>query len=584
MANQDLLNYITNSKRSGIGEDKMRQNLKDTGWQEADINDAFNSADNLKSPSLLSKKNIVIGSLVLLVTIGASSYYFLFFNSPNLQPSDATPSSVVKTEPSSSVQPSVVPTTTPVAYQEILDVSWEKAWLLQPAPSCAPNDYNCGSSNFYLVGKVLSGTYVGQSIYIEEIQSMGTYYSHYVIQNNEIKYLDDLKIGLKGVNDIPDFINFPVKFGYRLKKSYVSEPFDAIKKVRKVFTDPILGDFYLTEEGCFVVELPDHLALSYDIDITFANTENGALNITFIDGSKNNDYYTFNELSCFSQCYYLSFVEDQDIKSAESLIRIGTASNNEDVYGIKDPNDPELKKIYEDKNTVAYYTDDYQQIPQNKYTYEQFIAANPLIYWKDPLGRWVEFRNNKFIIAAEMCKPVIYLYPEKATELTVKVHPNGGFTLTEPLYNNGWQVIAYPGSKIKDVRTGKMYDYLFWEGIGLNYPELDEGWSVKREDLKSFFDEKLTMLGLNQRELNDFEDYWLNRLSEKPFYKISFLQKEIFDRIAPLELSERPDVVIRIMMTARGLDQPTSLNSQEFNKAKARTGFTLVEWGGVLLK
>lgn len=584
MVNKDLLNYIVNSKKSGLSEDVIRQSLKDIGWLEVDINDAFSSFSNVKNNSLLSGKNILIVSSVLLIIFGAAAYYFLFFNSPGLEPSSSTPVPLVKAEPSSSVGPSIGPTTSPVAYKEMIDVIWEKAWLSQPAPSCTPSDYDCGSAKFYLIGKILSGTYAGQPLYIEEIQSMGTYYRHYVNQNNEIKYLTDLKIGIKGINDVPEYINFPVKPGYRLKKSYISEPFDAIKKVRKVFTDPILGDLYLTEEGCFVVELPDHLALSYDLDISFANPENGALDITFMDGAKNNDFYTFNRLSCFSQCYYLSFVEDRVIRSSERLSKVGVTSNNEDIYGIKDPADSELKKIYEDKNTVAYYSDDYKQIPKNKYTYDEFISAHPLIYWQDPLGRWIEFRNNKFLVAAEMCKPVIYLYPQKTTQLTVKVHPNGGFTFTEPFYGDGWNVIANPDGKIEDLRTGKKYDYLFWEGMGLNYPEDSKGWSVKKEDLERFFDEKLTILGLKDRELQDFKDYWLQRLTDKPYYKISFLAKEVFNKIAPLEVSSSPDVVIRIMMTSRGLDNPINIEPQELAKPVSRTGFTLVEWGGVLLK
>lgn len=534
-----------------------------------------------------NKTAIAVVFFIFTVAIISMAFLVLYYRQISLNSNPVptpTPIPAVQGMPSPSLQPSLSPQITPAAFSEMIDVNWEKAWLFQPKRSCAPNDYDCESAQFYLVGKILSGAYSNQPVYIEEIQSMGTYYRYYVIQDNDIKYLDDLKIGFRGIDDAPQFINFPVKPGYRLKKSYVSEPFAGIKKVRKVFTDPVLGDFYLTESGCLIVELPNHLALSYDLDIPFANPSNGAISMTLISGFPNSDFYTFNQPTCFSMCYYLSIIEENVLRPGERLSKIGTTSDGEDIFGIKDTNDSELKNIYEDKNTVAYYADDWAQLPQNKYTYEQFIAANPLIYWKDPLGRWIQFRNNKFIIAAEMCKPVIYLYPEKATEMTVKVHPNGGFTFTKPAYEDAWHVIAYPDGKIKDLRTGQMYDYLFWEGIGLNYPEDDKGWSVKRESLNGFFDEKLTILGLNGKESEDFKNYWLGRLSEKPYYKISFLRKEEFNQIAPLELSKNPNTVIRIMMTVRGLGQPIDIEPQELTKPADRSGFTLVEWGGVVLK
>ena len=41
-------------------------------------------------------------------------------------------------------------------------------------------------------------------------------------------------------------------------------------------------------------------------------------------------------------------------------------------------------------------------------------------------------------------KPVIYLYPEKTTEVFVKLDFDGYFTETIPAYLDGWRVTAYP--------------------------------------------------------------------------------------------------------------------------------------------
>ncbi len=138
---------------------------------------------------------------------------------------------------------------------------------------------------------------------------------------------------------------------------------------------------------------------------------------------------------------------------------------------------------------------------------------------------------------------------------------------------------------IKDLGTGKIYDYLYWEGLGLNYPINEKGFVVARNDLSRFFDEKLARLGLNKKEIRDFKDYWVLRLSEKPYYKISFLERGEFDAIAPLTISPaKPQTLIRIMMTAQGLDEYVKTTEQELPLAPERNGFTAVEWGGTLLR
>ena len=41
-------------------------------------------------------------------------------------------------------------------------------------------------------------------------------------------------------------------------------------------------------------------------------------------------------------------------------------------------------------------------------------------------------------------KPVIYLYPEEETDVTVQLDFNGTLTTTYPAYNGGWTITAQP--------------------------------------------------------------------------------------------------------------------------------------------
>lgn len=60
-------------------------------------------------------------------------------------------------------------------------------------------------------------------------------------------------------------------------------------------------------------------------------------------------------------------------------------------------------------------------------------------------------------------KPVIYLYPEVETEISVSLTLNGALTCTYPAYRDGWTVTASPDGVLTDAR-GQVYNYLYWEG------------------------------------------------------------------------------------------------------------------------
>ena len=61
-------------------------------------------------------------------------------------------------------------------------------------------------------------------------------------------------------------------------------------------------------------------------------------------------------------------------------------------------------------------------------------------------------------------KPVIYLYPEEETAVTVGLDYGGTLTCTYPAAQDGvWTVTASPDGTLRD-EEGQEYSYLFWEG------------------------------------------------------------------------------------------------------------------------
>ena len=175
-------------------------------------------------------------------------------------------------------------------------------------------------------------------------------------------------------------------------------------------------------------------------------------------------------------------------------------------------------------------------------------------------------------------KPVIYLYPEEETAVTVALDYGGTLTCTYPAAQDRvWTVTASPDGTLRD-EEGQEYSYLFWEGTCAASYDFSEGFCVSGADTAAFLEEALSSLGLNRREANEFIVYWLPQMEQNPYNLISF-QAEAYTDHARLEISPRPDSVLRVFMAWKALDEPVELPAQTL-PAFARTGFTVVEWGG----
>ena len=182
-------------------------------------------------------------------------------------------------------------------------------------------------------------------------------------------------------------------------------------------------------------------------------------------------------------------------------------------------------------------------------------------------------------ILPEPAKPIIYLYPEEETELTVTLGKPEELTCTYPAYNDGWHVTAKPdGTLIDD--TGRSYYSLYWESKSKTPVRMTDGFVVKGEDTAKFFEEKLATLGLTEREAQEFIVYWLPQMQDNEYNLIRFATAEEIEEIMPLSFSVQPDSVIRVLMEYTPLDEYIDVPEQELPPAPERTGFTAVEWGG----
>ena len=183
--------------------------------------------------------------------------------------------------------------------------------------------------------------------------------------------------------------------------------------------------------------------------------------------------------------------------------------------------------------------------------------------------------------AALGAKPVIYLYPEEETEVTVSLDYDGELTCVYPAMEDGvWTVTAAPGGTLTDT-AGQTYNYLYWEGMSAADYDFSQGFCVPGGDTAAFLEGALAHLGLTRREANEFIVYWLPRMEWNAYNLISF-QTSAYTNRARLTVDPAPDTVLRVFMAWRPLSAPTDIPPQALT-APERTGFTLVEWGGAEL-
>jgi hypothetical protein len=178
-------------------------------------------------------------------------------------------------------------------------------------------------------------------------------------------------------------------------------------------------------------------------------------------------------------------------------------------------------------------------------------------------------------------KPVIYLYPEKETEVSVNLDFDGKLTYTYPALHNGWRVLAKPDGTLINLADNSTHYYLFWEGTARPKWTYEKGFVVKGSETEKFLRENLAKMGLTPREYNDFITYWVPKMQENKYNLISFSGAE-YSEIAKLTVNPKPDSVIRIHMMWKALDEPIEIEPQVLPTYE-RKGFTLVEWGGTEL-
>jgi len=485
--------------------------------------------------------------------------------------------------------------------------SWDKSW------GAAPKWPEISSYfHFYEVGKFIAAPYENQTFVILSLQCEGmcmgpslyrfaydttqnklTFFLNHSSEDRSTMVLPLLKnvstSTIKGLT-LPSKIEIPNSNQYaeiQLRDRVYTMDYE-FTFGPVLFTDKEFGNAYSQASGdneypsCFYVKSPDGSASIYGYDPKFTDPNDPKKTNVWIkwnDGNMDSaigQEYAYMAGGCGMTgiCYMIENVKEED------LTVVGKTSTGIDIYVVKNPSVPstgstKLSNLYETYQSSVQYDTTKQSMD-----FQTFIKMKPVLYWKDPFGRWAGLVNKDVQPPAECGKPVIYLYPEKETDVSVKVKIDK-FTKTIPEYGNGWMVHAYPDGKIYNYADKQFYPYLFWEGHKKGEIAATSGSVVKKEEAKKFIEESLVKLGLNKAEKDEFISFWVPKMeaNKEPYVFISFVGTQDFNKVAPLEITPTPQTLLRVFMYYEPVNNYFETMPQEL-KGMERKGFTVVEWGG----
>ncbi len=178
-------------------------------------------------------------------------------------------------------------------------------------------------------------------------------------------------------------------------------------------------------------------------------------------------------------------------------------------------------------------------------------------------------------------KPVIYLYPQRSTDVTVKIEIHGEDAFLYPSYTDSWNFTAEPNGDL--IFGDQTYNYLFWEAARastLTPQQATTGFFVEGQHITSFFEDKLTLAGFTSKEQADFITFWGPRLAKNTLNFIHFEFNETCDKYAELDISPKPDHLYRIFMVWEAVEAEFPVTEQEIQRID-RNGFCVLEWGGM---
>ncbi len=434
-------------------------------------------------------------------------------------------------------------------------------------------NYDYGGSAIYQFLKIDDSHYEYLSKYSEKVKT--SEWDSKVTAINDKTYNTLTKQEKIEVNNI-DLVSESELFSWM--SNLKAKTSNSVSKITYTnFANTPYGEIFLESEDsgggvtnqAFVLRLNNGTATYYYLkDPNSFIKSDGVPAITWDDGGKNSTDYRKNGVISCGTPHGTNIIASSNMVD---LIATGKSTTGVVIYEFSNPNNAIVQSFYN-----AYKS----SYDTGVVAIDVYLKSRPLLVYKDSLNRLQLLNGGKYVSSAECGKPVVYLYPTKTQKVSVQV--DAKITVSEPDYGNGWNVTAYPNGTIVN-RDGKVYESLFWEGTGKEYPRITHGEVVAKADIEATLKRNLEEQGLTKNEANDFMEFWLPKMPQSAYTRLTWFNTWQMNRLAPLQINPEPDTLIRVFLDFAPLNTPVVLQPQKLFKIP-RLGFTVVEWGGLLRK
>ena len=192
---------------------------------------------------------------------------------------------------------------------------------------------------------------------------------------------------------------------------------------------------------------------------------------------------------------------------------------------------------------------------------------------------WPIIRSS---IQTQWVKPILYLYPEEDIDVKVKFGNEKVLKTTYPKYDKEWNVHVKSDGSIID-KNGRNYYALYWDEDNDLDEDFKNGFYVKSDDSFKFLEEKLNEIGLTEREANEFIMYWLPIMQENGNNLVRFEFTKEREKENKLIIEPKPDSMLRVGIIIKKVDKKVKIKEQKLEHFD-RVGFSVVEWGGTIIK
>ena len=344
------------------------------------------------------------------------------------------------------------------------------------------------------------------------------------------------------------------------------------------------GEFFAETEGCFgagysnIYNKNKKIIVEQKEETEWSVDTKG--NLYILSNNKVEKYNTSGKLLSTSKTYskplhlireYILYVENDNIylSDGKEATKIGKWEKDFYYHSMISGYYEEGSLTNENEKDAGIYL---------IFEYGQFEEGPGVEYYFNPETKKVKKYELEYI--GGYAKPVLYLYPEEKTDITVNFEKEENLTTTYPKFKDEWKVTAYPNGDLYD-ENGKYYYGLYWEEDSNHKVDFQEGFYVSKENAISFLEEKLSIIGLNDKERNEFIMYWLPILEKNEHNLVYFELTEERDSFNKLEISPKPDSLLRMAIHVKKVDKKTNIKEQKLTSFE-RTGFTAVEWGGIV--